>query len=109
MYDRLKQAGFNPTLINPKFITGLDKNLLEGLKNNHNVVITLEDGILDGGFGQKIASFYGDSEMKVLNYGGKKEFTDRIKVTDLYERYRLTPDLIFEDVMRLQAGSLLYA
>ncbi len=109
VYDRLKQAGFNPTLINPKFITGLDENLLENLKNNHNIVITLEDGILDGGFGQKIASFYGNSEMKVLNYGGKKEFTDRVKVTDLYERYRLTPELIFEDVMKLQSGNLLYA
>ena len=109
VYDRLKQAGFNPTLINPKFITGLDENLLENLKNHHNIVITLEDGILDGGFGQKIASFYGNSEMKVLNYGGKKEFTDRVKVTDLYERYRLTPELIFEDVMKLQSGNLLYA
>lgn len=109
VYNRLKQAGFNPTLINPKFITGLDENLLEDLKNKHNVIITLEDGILDGGFGQKIASFYGSSEMKVLNYGGKKEFTDRVNVNDLYERYRLTPDLIFEDVMKLQSGSLLYA
>jgi len=109
VYDRLKQAGFNPTLINPKFITGLDENLLEDLKDKHNVVITLEDGILDGGFGQKIASFYGDSEMKVLNYGGKKKISYKGKVTDLYERYRLTPELIFEDVMRLQAGNLLYA
>ena len=83
--------------------------MLERLTHTHNVLIPLQHGSLDGGFGQKIASFYGDSEMKVLNYGGKKEFTDRIKVTDLYERYRLTPGLIFEDVMRLQAGSLLYA
>ena len=107
--SRLKQAGFNPTLINPKYITGLDEDLLEGLKDNHNLVITLEDGILDGGFGQKIASFYGDSDMKVLNYGGKKEFTDRTKVTDLYERYHLTPELIFEDIMKQQSGKLLYA
>ena len=106
---RLKQAGFNPTLINPKYITGLDEELLESLKDTHNLIITLEDGILDGGFGQKIASFYGDSDMKVLNYGGKKEFTDRAKVTDLYERYHLTPELIFEDVMKQQAGKLLYA
>ncbi len=109
VYDRLKQAGFNPTLINPKFITGIDEDLLDRLKDEHNITITLEDGILDGGFGQKIASYYGDSEMKVLNYGGKKEFTDRVKVTELYERYRLTPELIFEDVMKLQSGNLLYA
>ena len=63
-----KQLGINATLINPRFITGLDEEMLEKLEKNHNIVITLEDGILDGGFGQKIASFYGTSEMNVFNY-----------------------------------------
>ena len=67
-----KQLGINATLINPRFITGLDEEMLEKLEKNHNIVITLEDGILDGGFGQKIASFYGTSEMNVFNYGLKK-------------------------------------
>ena len=57
--------------------TGLDEALLTKLKQNHDTVITLEDGILDGGFGEKIARFYGASNMKVMNYGLKKEFLDR--------------------------------
>ena len=71
--DELKKnCGIDATLINPVYITGLDEELLENLKQNHSVVITLEDGILDGGFGEKIARFYGNSDMKVLNYGGEK-------------------------------------
>lgn len=90
--------GFDATLINPKFITGIDEELLENLKQNHDIVITLEDGILDGGFGEKISRFYGNSDMKVLNYGGKKEFTDRVPLDELYRRYRLTKELIADDV-----------
>lgn len=89
------------TLINPKFITGVDEELLESLKSNHKLVITLEDGILNGGFGEKIASFYGNVDMKVLNYGAEKEFTDRVPVEELYERYRLTPELIVEDIKNI--------
>ena len=55
------------------------KKCLKSLKKDHSVVITLEDGILDGGFGEKIARFYGDSHMKVLNFGLKKEFLDQIR------------------------------
>ncbi len=90
--------GINATLINPKFITGLDEELLNSLKNNHKLVITLEDGALDGGFGEKIASFFGNSEIKVLNYGAKKEFTDRTSLEELYQRYHLTPELILDDI-----------
>lgn len=71
------------------------------MKQNHSVVITLEDGILDGGFGEKIARFYGNSDMKVLNYGGKKEFTDRVPLEELYNRYRLTKELISDDVAKI--------
>ena len=78
----------------------MDEELLENLKKNHSLVITLEDGVLDGGFGEKIARFYGASGMKVLNYGGKKEFTDRVPVEELYERYRLKKELIAEDVLK---------
>ncbi len=59
-------------MINPYYITGLDEELLKELKKDHDIVVTLEDGILNGGFGEKIARFYGDSDMKVLNYGLKK-------------------------------------
>lgn len=93
-----KQLGINATLINPRFMTGIDEELLESLKANHNVVITLEDGELDGGFGEKITRFYGNSDMKVLNYGSKKEFTDRVPLDELYKNYRLTKEQIAEDV-----------
>lgn len=93
-----KDLNINATLINPKFITGIDEELLEELKANHKVVITLEDGILNGGFGEKIARFYGNSNMKVLNFGGYKEFTDRIPLEVLYQRYHLTTELIVQDI-----------
>ncbi len=86
------------TLINPCYITGLDEDLLESLKQNHKLVITLEDGMLNGGFGEKISRFYGNSNMKVLNFGGLKEFTDRMPLEELYKRYHLTPELIVSDI-----------
>lgn len=92
------KMNINATVINPRFITGLDKELLENLKENHNLVITLEDGVLEGGFGEKIASYYGSSNMKVLNYGAQKEFTDRIPLDKLYEKYHLTKELIVKDI-----------
>ena len=93
-----EKLGINATLINPRYITGIDEELLKSLEDNHELVITLEDGILDGGFGEKITRFYGPSNMKVLNFGGKKEFTDRIPLDALYERYHLKEDLIVADV-----------
>ena len=95
------EFGFTPTLINPRFITGLDVELLNSLKNNHKIVITLEDGELDGGFGEKISRFYGNSDMRVVNYGSFKEFTDRTSMEELNRRYRLTPDLIIDDIKNL--------
>lgn len=92
------KLNIDATLINPIFMTGVDCDLLEDLKADHDIVITLEDGILDGGFGEKIARFYGNSDMKVFNYGGKKEFTDRIPLDELYERYHLKKELIVDDV-----------
>lgn len=96
-----KQTGVQPTVINPMYITGVDEELLESLKAEHDVVITVEDGILDGGFGEKIARFYGSSNMKVLNYGLKKEFLDRYDAEDVVKRNRLTAEQIAEDVVAL--------
>lgn len=93
-----EKLGFDATLINPVFMTGVDKELLDELKKDHKVVITLEDGILDGGFGEKVTRYYGISDMKVLNFGGKKEFTDRTPMEELYNRYHLTPELIVKDI-----------
>ena len=96
-----EKLGINATLINPKFITGIDKDMLEGLKSNHSVVITIEDGELDGGFGEKITRYYGNSDMKVLNFGSSKEFTDRVPLEELYQRYHLTPELIVQDIKKI--------
>ena len=96
-----KETGVQPTLINPMYITGTDDKLLEELKAEHQVVITLEDGVLDGGFGEKISRFYGASDMKVLNYGLKKEFIDRYDVNEVLKENRLTKEQIVEDTMKL--------
>ena len=99
-----KETGTAPTLIDPVYITGLDETLLEELKEDHSLVITLEDGILDGGFGEKIARFYGPSSMKVKNYGLKKEFLDRYDVDEVMRANRLTAEAIAEDAEALLKG-----
>ena len=100
--DEIKRRyNINSTLINPRFLTGIDKELMENLKINHNLVITLEDGCISGGFGEKISGYFGNSDIKVLNYGAKKEFTDRVSMDELYNRYHLKADLIADDIAGL--------
>lgn len=96
-----KKTGVQPTLINPYYITGVDTDLLESLKADHDVVITLEDGVLDGGFGEKIARFYGDSDMKVLIFGLKKKFLDRYDADEVLKDNHLTAEQIAEDVEKV--------
>ena len=97
--DKLRaDAGIHATLINPRYITGVDEQMLDALKADHRIVVTLEDGVLDGGFGEKIARYYGDSDMRVLNYGVRKEFADRYAVGELLEKNRLTDAQIVEDI-----------
>lgn len=93
-----EKLNITPTLINPRYITGLDEELLNELKQNHNQVITLEDGILEGGFGEKIASFYGNTDMKVKNYGIKKAFYDKYNVKELLKANKLTPQQILAEI-----------
>ncbi len=94
----LKEKGLTPTLINPRFYSSLDEALLEDLKKTHKLVVTLEDGVMDGGFGGKVARFFGASDVKVLTYGGKKEFNDREPLESVYERNRLTAPQIVQDI-----------
>ena len=94
-----ERTGIEPTLINPRYITGIDTEMLEALKKDHAKVITLEDGILDGGFGEKIARFYGPADMKVYNYGLKKAFIDRYSVEEILRENHLTPEQIVQDVL----------
>lgn len=96
-----KNTGVKPTVINPYYITGIDAEMLESLKNEHDVVITLEDGILDGGFGEKIARFYGGTKVKTLNFGLKKEFLDRYDPSAVLRENHLTPEQITEDVCKV--------
>jgi 1-deoxy-D-xylulose-5-phosphate synthase len=93
-----KELGYRPTLINPRYAAGLDTELLEALKKDHSLVLTLEDGIVDGGFGQKIASYYGSSSMKVLNYGLKKEFYDRYDPEELLSELGMTTEQLVNAV-----------
>ena len=94
-----KKYGIDATLINPRYISGIDSEMLNSLKHDHKLVITLEDGVLDGGFGEKITRFYGNSDMKVLNFGGKKEFVDRFDIDEFIRENHLTAELIAEDVI----------
>ena len=86
------------TGINPRFITGLDEKLLRELTADHDVVVTLEDGQLDGGFGEKIARFYGADAVKVLNFGLKKEFLDRYDLEQVLRDNHLTPEQLAHDI-----------
>lgn len=97
----LSEHGINATLINPRYLSGVDEALLEGLKAGHRVVATLEDGSIDGGFGERIARFYGPSDMKVLNFGVKKALYDRYDVQQLMADNRLTDAQIVEDILSI--------
>lgn len=99
--NTLAEKGIEATLINPRFLSGLDEELLCQLENNHRLVVTLEDGILDGGFGEKVARYYGDKPMSVKCYGLKKEFADCYDYEQLARKNRLKPELIAEDVVSI--------
>lgn len=97
--DILKSShGIDATVINPYYISGIDADTLNDLKKDHTIVATLEDGYLEGGFGAKIAAFYGSSDMKVLNFGIKKEFIDRYDVAEVLKDNHLIPEQIAEDI-----------
>ena len=95
-----KNLGFKPTLVNPRFASGIDKELLTSLEKNHQLVITLEDGIIDGAFGTNIASFYGTSNMKVKNYGIEKSFPDRYNPQKLLEENGISEKQILEYIQK---------
>ena len=93
-----KQLGFKPTLIDPRFASSVDVDLIKKLEKNHKLVITLEDGIVAGGFGEKVASAMGTSNMFVKNYGLAKEFYDRYNPTELLKQLGMTPEQIVEEI-----------
>lgn len=95
----LQKEGIEATVINPRYLSGLDTEMLDSLKKNHQLVVTIEDGVLAGGFGEKVSSYYGLSDMKVANYGLAKKFADRYNYRELLEANRLTAPQIAEDIM----------
>ena len=97
----LADKGIDATLINPRYLNDVDAEALEALKMNHKLVVTLEDGCKDGGFGERIASYYGTSDMKVLVCGIKKGLYDRYDVEQLLKDNRLLDEQIVEDVLAL--------
>ncbi|MDE6804143.1 MAG: 1-deoxy-D-xylulose-5-phosphate synthase, partial [Muribaculaceae bacterium] len=99
--DLLEKNGIKATVINPRYLSGLDSEMLEKLNNDHRLVITVEDGVLDGGFGEKVAHYYGTSDMKVANYGLTKKFADRYNYQQILTDNRLTAPQIAEDVLKL--------
>ena len=97
----LADKGIDATLVNPRYLNEVDADSLEALKTNHKLVVTLEDGCKDGGFGERIASSYGTSDMKVLVCGIKKGLYDRYDVEQLLKDNRLLDEQIVEDVLAL--------
>ena len=96
-----EELGFTPTLINPRFASALDTDLLEEIGHNHSLVVTLEDGIVDGGFGHKIAAFYSASNVKVKNYGLEKKFYDRYNPAELLKELGMTNEAMVNDIKEL--------
>ena len=98
--EQLKlEHNIEATLVNPRFLTGLDKKLLNSLEDNHKLVVTVEDGIVEGGYGQTVASYLGNTELKVQNYGINKKFYDRYNVEELMKENGLTVDNIVKNII----------
>lgn len=97
----LATKGINATLINPRYLNEVDAATLDSLKADHKLVVTLEDGCKDGGFGERIASYYGTSDMKVLVGGVKKDLYDRFDLNQLLSDNRLLDEQIVEDIIKI--------
>ena len=88
----------NATLVNPVSANILDKDALDKLAKENKVIVTIEDNTLDGGFGEKVASYLGDKDIKVLNYGQKRVYTDQTPLKDILKDNRMTVEQIVEDI-----------
>lgn len=97
----LRREGIDATLVNPRYASGVDKDLLLELAKTHDVFVTLENGVVEGGFGQKVATVLGETNAKVLVRGLSKEFYDKVSFADLCEKNHLNPSQVAKDVMQL--------
>lgn len=89
--DILSTQGIDATIINPRFISGLDEEMLTALRKDHELVVTVEETCTAGGFGEKVAAFYGPTQMRTLALGAPKEFLDRYNIGEMLEKWSLTP------------------
>lgn len=95
-----EHAAITATLVDALQYSTMDAELLAMLADGHRLVVTLEDGQLEGGWGEKVTAFYANSSntkashVRVLNFGAAKEFTDRVPLGELNERYGLTSETI---------------
>lgn len=97
--DILAEKGINATLINPRFISGVDETLLRSLEGTHTLVATIEDGSVEGGFGNRIASVLGTSPLKVINFGLAKRFENRYRTSDIEKKNGLQPEQIAATIL----------
>lgn len=97
---QLKEQGIDATVIDPRVVSSLDEQTLSGLKGDHELVVTLEEGSVSGGYGEKVSRFYGDDSMNVLNFGAKKEFNGEQTTEELYREFNLTPDQIVKSILK---------
>ena len=97
-----QRTGIKPSLINPRFITGIDTETLDFLKKDHDIVVTIEDGILSGGFGARISQYYSTTPIKVMNFGFSMDIPNRYVPTELMEKNHLTPEQIVEDILNIE-------
>lgn len=96
-----KKLNIDASLIDPVSVTGIDQQDLHYLHEDHDLVVTLEDGSVDGGFGETLSRYYGASDMKVLSFGAPREFADNVPLDVLYKWYHLTPEQIVDDIERV--------
>ncbi len=94
-------AKLGATLVNPISANILDKETLDKLAKEHKIFITLEDNILDGGFGQKVASYLGGKDVKIRNYGQKRVYTDQEPISQIERENHLTVAQIVNDINNL--------
>lgn len=97
----LADKGFDATLINPRYLNAVDADALDSLLPDHQLVVTLEDGCKDGGFGERVAAYYGATDMKVLVCGVKKDLYDRYDLKQLLADNRLLDEQIVDDIIRI--------
>ena len=99
VYEKLKSKGYNPTLINPRFTNIIDEETLSNIEKTHDIIITIENSCIHGGFGEKIDSYFSSKNNIVLNYSFGNEFYDRIPIQELYNEYKIDSDRIIKEVM----------